>query len=148
MQQFDALAIGSKAPELDGATTLDGKPLRLSDYRGKYVLLDFWATWCGPCLKEEPHLKAAHEAFKVDDRLAMISLSLDEDVEAPEQHVKARGLDWVQGFLGKSGAGVAAKFGASSIPQAILIGPDGSFLGKDLRGANIRSAIAEALRTK
>ena len=144
-QNYAALSVGEPAPEIEGAVTLDGEPLRLADYRGKYVILDFWATWCGPCLKEEPYLKAAHEAYKDDDRVAVIGLSLDEEVEAPKLHVEARDLDWIQGFLGESGAGVSASFGVSSIPQTLLIGPDGTVLARDLRGARIKSAIAEAL---
>ena len=144
-RNYEVLAVGEHAPEIEGATTLDREPLRLSDYRGKYVILDFWATWCGPCLKEEPHLKSAREAFKDDDRVVFIGLSLDEDVEAPKRHVEARDLDWIQGFLGEPGAGVTARFGVSSIPQTLLIGPDGTVLAKDLRGTRIKAAIAEAL---
>jgi beta-lactamase regulating signal transducer with metallopeptidase domain/protocatechuate 3,4-dioxygenase beta subunit/peroxiredoxin len=145
-RNYRPVAVGQKAPEVEGTTTLDGKPLRLADYRGKFVLLDFWATWCLPCIEEEPHLKAAYDAFKGDDRVVMIGLSLDESVEAPRKHVQARGLGWVQGFAGGDPwAGVASGFGVTSIPQTFLIGPDGTVLARDLRGPRIRAAIAEAL---
>src|ERR1700678_4109474 len=68
--------VGDVAPEI-AANTIDGKPLKLSDYRGKYVLLNFWATWCGPCVAEVPNFKAVYAAFGSDERFAMINLSLD-----------------------------------------------------------------------
>lgn len=67
--------------------TLDGKPLKLEDFRGKFVLLEFWATWCGPCLYETPALKATYEAFRENERFVMIGLSLDTDVDAPKKYV-------------------------------------------------------------
>ncbi len=72
------LGIGDQAPDFE-IRTLSGETVRLADYRGKYVLLDFWATWCTPCLKEIPNLKAVYDKFGSSERFAMISLSLDSD---------------------------------------------------------------------
>ena len=137
------MAVGSIAPEFE-IKTLDGKPLRLADYRGKFVILDFWATWCGPCLEQEPHLRATFEAFARDGRVAIVSLSLDDNPEIARGHVLKQKLDWAQGFLGRA-SDVTGKYGVASIPQVLLIGPDGRVLARNLSGAEIQAAVTPEL---
>jgi len=137
------VAVGEAAPDFN-IKTLDGKPLRLADLKGKFVLLDFWATWCGPCLEQEPHLLAAYDSFGNDDRFAIVSLSLDEKTESPRDHVTKHGLKWLQGFLGQ-GSSVTEQYGVSSIPQILLVGPDGKVVAKDLGGPGIKAAVSQAL---
>jgi thiol-disulfide isomerase/thioredoxin len=148
---LDALAgleVGDPAPPLS-AMTLDGKPLKLEDYRGKYVLLDFWATWCAPCLAEIPQLKEIYESFARDGQLVMIGVSLDEKIDTPKRLVAAREIPWLQVFVdGATGGPVARAYGAQSIPAIFLIGPDGKVVAKDMRGDQIPKVVAKALGKK
>ena len=145
VQAAGNLKIGEVAPDFC-IKTLDGKPLNFSDFRGKFVLLDFWATWCGPCINETPHMKAAYDAFGNDKRFAIISLSLDSEPTAPMKFARKEGVSWSQGFLGDwSKDKVTASYGVFGIPAIFLIGPNGKVLATDLRGAKIKEAVADAL---
>ena len=144
----DRLHVGDAAPAFS-IKTIDGKPLTLADYRGKYVLLAFWATWCGPCLGETPHLKAVQDAFGKNDRFAMIGLSLDAKPEEPRKYAADNTLHWPQGFLGEwSHSDLPRLYGVYGIPSIWLIGPDGKVVARHLRGEQIKEAVARALMGK
>jgi thiol-disulfide isomerase/thioredoxin len=137
---------GDVAPAIEARTT-DGRPFKLADYRGRYVLLDFWATWCGPCLRETPNIKAVREEFRDDERLTIVGLNLDHSIDAMRRYVADNELDWMDVYLGPWGSeSVTKAFRIRSIPQIMLIGPDGKIVALGLRGDRIRKSIVEALR--
>jgi thiol-disulfide isomerase/thioredoxin len=124
-----------------------GKSFKLSDYRGKYALLDFWATWCGPCIGEIPYLKQAHEKFKDRGDFAMISLSLDKTINEPREFLKKNDLPWVQGYLGDwSETKVAGQYGVEGIPAIFLVSPEGKLIESELEGSSIISRIEKRLK--
>jgi peroxiredoxin/5-hydroxyisourate hydrolase-like protein (transthyretin family) len=140
-----ALQIGDLAPLFE-TKTVDGQPLKLAGFRGRYVLLDFWATWCHPCVGEMPNLKATYDAFGKSPQFAMISLSLDASPAQPRGFARVNNIQWIQGFLGDwSQATIPNLYGVEGIPAIFLIGPDGRIVARDLRGDAIRAAVGQAL---
>ena len=144
----EKIKVGQDAPLFE-VKTVDGQEIKLADFKGKYVLLDFWATWCGPCVGETPNLKAVFEKYGKREDFAMIGLSLDKEVEKPKAYAKQNGCEWVDGFLGDWGKDeVTKKYGVSGIPSIWLIGPDGKVVASRLRGNGIMEAVSSALEQK
>ncbi len=139
----EPLRVGEPAPDFR-VQTLDGKVLSLIDFRGKFLLLDFWATWCAPCVAELPALRGLREEYRDEPRFAIVSLSLDESPDALTRLVKDGGLTWPQALLGPDSP-IAAAYGATAIPATFLIAPDGRIVDRDLRNVGIKAAVARAL---
>ena len=140
------LKLGQPAPPFD-VEALDGRRLKLEQFRGKYVLVVFWASWCAPCVAEVPELKAVHERFGRDARFAMIGLSVDAGKEAPRKFVAENGLAWEQGFLGEQvEGGVQDAYHVEAIPEVFLIDPQGILKAQGPITALIVPALAEALK--
>ena len=140
--------VGEPAPAL-AFETIDGEAMALDDLRGQYVLLDFWATWCGPCVEALPALRRLHDTFGADDRLRIIGLSLDEDPVSVRQFAEERGLPWLQGILGGSDgldADVLGAFGIGSVPTYVLIGPDGTLLHRGFDPGELWEVLDGSLR--
>jgi peroxiredoxin len=142
-----ALQVGQLAPHFTQATP-EGRPVALSDYRGKYVLIDFWASWCGPCRQENPNLTKAYKIFK-DKNFDVLSVSLD-DAKDRAKWVKAiqeDHLPWTQvaelkGWQSKAATAYFVKF----IPQNFLVDPMGKIIATNLRGDALPEALARLLK--
>ena len=148
---FDTLDPGEVAPVFalgDLSGDLSGGTVRLSDYHGKLVVLNFWATSSRPSLAELPNLAAVHKKFADDPRLVMIGLTCDQQIEPARDYVQKNSLPWIQAHAGARGAGmgaIAKKYSVRELPATFLIGPDGRVLSKNLRSADLDAAISTAL---
>ena len=142
-----SLADGAKFPDFDVKDTA-GQPLSIADYKGKVVLLDFWATWCGPCVHELPNLMKAYEAYH-SKGFEIIGISLDQDKQKLANFIKEKKMTWRQYFDGLLWQNkLAMKYGITGIPASFLLDGQGTIIGHDLRGEALDQAVAKALDKK
>lgn len=146
---IDALkltSIGAVAPDFS-QNDVNGKPVQLSSFKGKYVLVDFWASWCGPCRQENPNVVKLFNKYK-GKGFTVLGVSLDkpDGKAAWLAAIKSDGLTWTQVSDLKGWSNLAAGlYGVRSIPQNFLIDPQGKIVAKDLRGDDLDSALEKLL---
>lgn len=145
VKPVDAPRPGDLVPNF-GFETPDGRKVQLSDFRGKYALLDFWAAWCGPCIAQVPSVKQIHDRFGDDGQLVVVGLNLDQDKEKAKHLVKRHAVDWPQGYLGDwTETNVPQQLGVGSIPVFLLIDPKGTLVHKSRQADDITEAINRLL---
>ena len=147
-QVQSALVPGSVFPDFH-EKDLSGRPLSVGALKGKVVLIDFWATWCGPCRAELPNVIADYRKFQ-SKGFEVIGVSLDSEREKLDAFLqKQEGMTWAQYFDGQGWQNkLARQYGVESIPFTILVGPDGKIIATNLRGEALGAAVEKALAGK
>ena len=146
MKEMESVVNGEmEAPEIV-LPNPQGKEMKLSDLRGKYVLIDFWASWCGPCRRENPNVKRIYNTYK-NKGFTIFSVSLDENPEHWKLAIEKDGLDWPYHVsdLKRWQSPLPQIYGFDGIPFTVLVNKEGKIIAKGLRGATLEWKLRELL---
>ena len=145
VNKLKSLLVGNQAPDFSIDGFVDGQKFDLSQFKGKYVLLDFWASWCGPCREENPNVVKAYNTYK-NRNFTILGISLDKDKAAWGQAIKQDGLTWnhageLADFEGKT----VKLYQVQAIPASFLLDPTGKIIARDLRGEDLDAFLNKTL---
>lgn len=145
-RELSTLGIGMTAPGFE-IETIDGRKLRLSDLKGKIVLIDFWTTWCQPCVEELPRLKHAYEKYQ-DSGFVIVGINLDTDTDEARRFVKKHGMSWPTSI---SGLGMmdplVSQYSIQALPKSFLVGRQGKIRARSLLGEDVEKAVERLLQS-
>jgi thiol-disulfide isomerase/thioredoxin len=148
VQEEHALHVGKPMPEFAATDLkdLDGQPLSLARFKGRVVLVDFWATWCGPCMGEMPNVIATYKKYHAQG-FEILGVSLDQDKNQLVSVLKSQGMTWPQFFDGRNWNNqLARQYGIQFIPNNYLLDANGTIIGMQLRGDSLGQAVDAALK--
>ncbi len=144
MDKAKPLSIGHHAPDFT-ITSIDGKQVKLSDYKGKVVMVDFWASWCVPCRQENPNVLKQYQKFHAKG-FSVLGVSLDKDKAAWQKAVNDDHLEWTQTSDLKSFEGQAEQlYQIQAIPSNFIIDPQGNIIAKNIRGADLEAFLNKTI---
>lgn len=143
LKKLNAVSVGNIAPDFSLPSS-NGETVHLSSYRGRYVFLDFWASWCTPCRAENPHVLDAYNIYHKKE-FDVFAVSLDMDERDWHKAIQEDGLPWTQVSDLKLPNAAALKYGVKAVPSNFLIGPDGTILARNLRGKDLKKKLSELL---
>ncbi|WP_285008407.1 redoxin domain-containing protein [Pedobacter faecalis] len=145
MAGLKKVQVGQQAPDFTLPALKGGQQIKLSDFKGKYLLIDFWASWCMPCREENPNVVKAYNKYK-DKNFTILGISLDKDAIAWKKAIEDDGLTWTHGGELKDFEGpVVRMYQINSIPSSFLLDPNGKIIAKNLKGAELEAFLSKTL---
>jgi peroxiredoxin len=145
VEKLNIITPGDLGPDFV-ATSLEGMPVKLSDYRGKVVLIDFWATWCSPCVAEMPNIKKALNEYGASGDFVVIGVSLDGDEAIVRKFIDKKEIPWTQIVGGPvPGNPVAESYNVVGIPATYLLDRNGKVIATDIRGRQLEVELQKLL---